>query len=153
MTVLTIRLIPDDVLRQVCRPVDVFGVDLAALADDMLETMYAAPGRGLAAPQVGITQRLFVMDAYWKTGDPNPQIFVNPVIVERSDAMLTQPEGCLSIPGDLTDVTRPDAVTVEWQDVTGAPHRGTFDGFAAACIQHEADHLDGILITDPERAA
>lgn len=148
MPILSIRLVPDPVLRVVCTPVTAFDVGLSELTDDMLATMYDAPGRGLAAPQVGVTQRIFVMDADWKTGAPAPMIFVNPQILKVSEDMATQPEGCLSIPGDLTDVTRPAQVTVAWQDVDGSAHEATFDGFKAACIQHEADHLDGILITD-----
>lgn len=146
-----IRQVPDPVLHVVCDPVTVFDASLALLADEMLETMYAAPGRGLAAPQVGITQRLFVMDTDWKTGTPKPQVFVNPVIVGRSGVNVTRGEGCLSIPGDLVDVARPDAVMMRWQNLEGDVQEGDFTGFAAACVQHEVDHLDGILITDPER--
>lgn len=151
MAVRAIRVVPDPVLRAVCDRVVVFDDALAVLVADMFATMYAAPGRGLAAPQIGVSQRVFVMDATWKTGEPAPLAFVNPVIVDVSDVSVTQPEGCLSIPGDLTEVTRPDAVTLRWQDLDGRAHEQRFDGFAAACIQHEVDHLDGILITDPQR--
>jgi peptide deformylase len=153
VTVRPIRLVPDPVLRQVCAPVTRFDADLKQLADDMLETMYAATGRGLAAPQVGEVLRLFVMDTEWKTGDPAPQVFVNPEIVGRSLVLVTREEGCLSIPGDLTPVARPDAVMLRWQELDCTWQEGEFEGFAAACVQHETDHLDGVLITDPERAA
>jgi peptide deformylase len=148
MTVLAIRKVPDPVLREVCTRVTVFDADLQRLTDDMLETMYAAPGRGLAAPQVGVLSRIFVMDAGWKTGDPTPMVFVNPDVLAASKTVVTQPEGCLSIPDDLTDVTRPDKVRLRWQDIAGAAHEADFTDFSAACTQHEIDHLDGILITD-----
>jgi peptide deformylase len=95
-----------------------------------------------------VAKRIFVMDETWKTGAPTPMVFVNPVVTAVSDAMVTQPEGCLSIAGEPTDVTRPAAVTLRWQDMTGIWQMQDFSGFAAACVQHEADHLDGILITD-----
>ena len=148
MAVRPIRTTPDPVLRVVCAPVTDFDSDLAALAQDMLDTMYAAPGRGLAAPQIGVSQRLFVMDATWKEGTPAPMIFVNPDVLARSTTLATMEEGCLSIPGDLVAVSRPDQVTLRWQGVDGAWHEETFAGFAAACTQHEIDHLDGFLITD-----
>lgn len=143
-----IRKVPDPVLRQVCAAVTMFDDALEQLAQDMLETMYAAPGRGLAAPQVGVHQRVFVMDATWKEGKPAPMVFVNPEILVQADTVVTQPEGCLSIPDQLIDVTRPDAVTLRWQSLDGAVQEDEFSGFAAACIQHEIDHLDGVLITD-----
>ncbi len=148
MTDLQLRFVPDPVLRAVCAPVTVFDAKLAAIAKDMLEVMYAAPGRGLAAPQVGITQRVFVMDATWKDGTPDPQVFVNAEMVECSEEIVVMAEGCLSIPDRTSRVARPAQVTLRWQDLDGAPQTGTFTGFAAACVQHERDHLDGILCTD-----
>ena len=145
---LIIRHVPDPVLRAVCTEVSTFDAELTALADDMLATLYAAPGRGLAAPQVGVTQRIFVMDATWKDADPSPMIFVNPVVLEASATREPGEEGCLSIPDTPCTVTRPIAVTLRWQDVTGAVQSQAFDGFAARCVQHERDHLDGILCTD-----
>lgn len=142
---------PDDLLRVECAPVVVFDDDLVRLAKDMLATMYAAPGRGLAAPQVGVTSRLFVMDVTWKDGDPAPQVFVNPEIVATSPEEVTQDEGCLSIPGDLVPVTRPAEVSLRWHGLDGLMQRADFTGFAAACVQHEIDHLDGILCTDYAR--
>lgn len=146
--ILPIRLWPDPVLRLRCAPVRMFDAALAALAQDMLDTMYAAPGRGLAAPQVGQTCRMFVMDVAWKTGAPDPFVCINPVIVQAGDVVVTAEEGCLSIPDTPMQITRPAAITLVWQDVTGQDQRADLDGFAAACAQHELDHLDGIVIFD-----
>jgi peptide deformylase len=114
----------------------------------MLDAMYAAPGRGLAAPQVGVTQRLFVMDTTWKDAAPTPQVFVNPQIIWCSETATTMDEGCLSIPGQLVPVTRPAEVDLRWQSLDGTTQQARQTGFAAACVQHEVDHLDGILCTD-----
>lgn len=143
-----IVLLGDPVLRARAAVVTVFDDSLHALAADLLDTMYAAPGRGLAAPQVGVSLRLFVMDVGWKTGDPAPQVFVNPRITDASDVLQPFTEGCLSIPGQTSRVARPDRVALVWQDLTGASQGGWFDGFAAVCVQHERDHLDGILCID-----
>lgn len=148
MPVRPIVRLGDPVLRARAAVVTVFDAALRALAADMFDTMYAAPGRGLAAPQVGVLQRVFVMDIGWKDGAPAPQVFVNPRITDASDVMQTYAEGCLSIPGVVSRVARPDRVLVEWQDVDGVRHSGWFDGFAAVCVQHERDHLDGILCID-----
>lgn len=122
--------------------------DVAALAGDMLETMYAAPGRGLAAPQIGVLQRLFVMDVDWKDADRVPWVFINPEIVEHSEAVEIGTEGCLSIPGVDTVVTRPSWVRLRWTDLAGECQDQRFDGFAARCVQHEMDHLDGLVTFD-----
>ena len=135
---------PDPVLRVVCRPVT---GDATALARDMLDTMYAAPGRGLAAPQVGVTERLFVMDATWKDGLPDPRVFANPAIVAREGRQVNE-EACLSIPGVPRRVARPERIVLEWDGARGTRRREAFEGFAAACIAHEMDHLDGVLILD-----
>ena len=148
MAVLPILLWPDPCLRQVSAPVDEVTQDVERLAEDMLETMYDAPGRGLAAPQVGVAQRLFVMDATWKDGRPDPMIFINPEIGELSEDQASNAEGCLSIPGITAEISRPARVQLAWTGVTGARYVQVFDGFAAACIQHEMDHLDGIVIFD-----
>jgi len=142
--------LPDPVLREVARPVAEFDAELGTLARDMLETMYDAPGRGLAAPQVGLGLRLFVMDVAWKEGTPEPQVFVNPEIVEASAEAVTREEGCLSIPGRTSRVARPAEVALRWRDLDGAEREGRFEGFAATCVQHEIDHLDGILCIDRE---
>lgn len=143
-----IILHPDPVLRQICEPVTWFDEMLDTLIADMFETMYDAPGRGLAAPQVGIPLRLFVMDATWKEGTRGPQVLVNPEVIGASEATQTLEEGCLSIPGILTPVTRPAVVKMRWQDQTGQAMEGEFSGFASACTQHELDHLNGVLSID-----
>lgn len=144
---------PDPRLRALCLPV--LGVDdaLRGLICDMFETMYDAPGRGLAAPQVGVLQRLFVMDATWKDAAETPLAFVNPEILWRSPEVQVNEEGCLSIPEHPVDVTRPAAIEVMWLDADGQQQRGAFEGFEAACICHEMDHLDGVLILDHEAPA
>ena len=146
---------PDARLRQVAAPVTAFDAALRDLAGEMTAIMYAAPGRGLAAPQIGELRRLFVMDAGWKdTGHRAPRVMVNPEIVSAGDATQVMDEGCLSLPGVIVPVQRPSEVTLRWQDLDGARHEETFTGFAATCVQHERDHLDGILCTDylPEDA-
>ena len=143
-----IRLVPDPVLRQACAPVVAFDEALAALARDMLDTMYAAPGRGLAAPQVGVALRLVVMDAGWKDGTPDPRVLVNPVLAWLSEARAVGEEACLSIPGPPVMVERAREVGLRWQDLDGTPREGRLSGFEAVCAQHEIDHLDGILCTD-----
>ncbi|MEL6609504.1 MAG: peptide deformylase [Pseudomonadota bacterium] len=143
-----ILLYPDPRLALVADPVEVFGDELRVLADDMFETMYDAPGRGLAAPQVGVGLRVFVMDATWKTGAPTPMVFVNPVVTPIGTDTVVHEEGCLSIPDTPRRVSRPARVHVTWQDLDGAAHEAEFSGFESACIQHEADHLDGRLILD-----
>lgn len=148
MALRPIVLLGDPVLRARAAGVTAFDADLKALADDMLETMYAAPGRGLAAPQVGVSLRLFVMDTGWKDGAPDPQVFVNPRITDASDTLVPFTEGCLSIPGVTSRVARPDRVALRWQDLSADWHEGWFSGFAATCVQHERDHLDGILCID-----
>lgn len=145
---LPIVTLPHPALRAVAEPVAAFDEGLARLAAGMLAAMYAAPGRGLAAPQVAVPLRLVVMDAGWKDGAPEPRVLVNPAVVAASEATLVREEGCLSIPGRLTPVRRPAEVTVRWQDLEGRPHEERLSGFAATCIQHEIDHLDGILCID-----
>ena len=145
-----ILTVPHDDLRAECAPVEEFGPELSALIRDMFETMYAAPGRGLAAPQIGVRHRVFVMDATWKDGERTPMVFVNPELVESSNTYSVLEEGCLSIPDQTSLVSRPSRVLLAWQDAQGVGQSGWFDGFSAACVQHERDHLDGILCTDYE---
>lgn len=145
---LDLRFDGDPVLRAVAAPVTDFDDNLELLVAEMLATMYAAPGRGLAAPQVGVSQRVFVIDTTWKDGDPTPQAFVNPQIVARADSTATGVEACLSIPGRAFAVARPTWVEMRWQDIAGEVQQGRFDGVEAICICHEYDHLDGVLITD-----
>ena len=139
---------PDPRLTTVCDPVGKVTAATRKLVLDMFETMYEAPGRGLAAPQVGVMQRIFVTDTTWKEGDRTPLVFINPEITDRATDLVTQEEGCLSIPGVLTPIARPAEVTLRWTDLEGMPREQRFTGFAAACVQHELDHLDGILTLD-----
>ncbi len=147
MAVLPILRWPDPRLKAPCAPATI-GPVLNSLAADMLDTMYAAPGRGLAAPQVGVSLRLFVMDTTWKQGRRSPVVAVNPQIVWRSPTTATGPEGCLSIPGPLPNVTRATEIDLAWTDLDGTPRSERLTGFAAICAQHEYDHLDGILTLD-----
>jgi peptide deformylase len=145
---LPVVLWPDARLARIAAPVSGRDDALAELIAQMFDTMYHASGRGLAAPQVGVLQRVFVMDEGWKRGEPSPQVFVNPVILDRSDAAAEGPEGCLSIPGLTVPVTRHTEVRVTWTDISGQPRDETLIGFAAICAQHEIDHLDGIVTLD-----
>ncbi len=139
---------PDPRLSQTCAPVDAVTEETLSLIKDLFHTMYAAPGRGLAAPQIGVMQRVFVIDTGWKEGADDPIAFINPEILGASDTTATQDEGCLSIPGVLAPVTRPGRVHVRWLAEDGTPQTRWFEGFAAACIQHELDHLNGTVTFD-----
>ena len=142
MPVLPILRWPDPRLRQACAPAPEAGA-LLDLIDDMFATMYAAGGRGLAAPQVGEMVRLFVMDAGWKDGEPAPEVMIDPSVIalERRDVVME--EACLSIPGVVVPVARPVAVTLGWRDRNDDWHMRDFDGAEARIIQHELDHLEG----------
>lgn len=144
MAVLEIVKWPDTRLTTVCDSVEQSD-DLVALIQDMFETMYHATGRGLAAPQVGVLKRLFVMDSTWKIGDRSPIACINPRIVERSEDIGSIKEGCLSIPGILVAVERPNWIVLEWTDREGATQRQKLAGDTARVAQHELDHLDGII--------
>ncbi|NNE52337.1 MAG: peptide deformylase [Sulfitobacter sp.] len=144
-----ILLHPDPRLKKVAKPVDDISDDLRALADDMLKTMYEAPGIGLAAPQVGILDRLIVLDCVKEEGEtPRPLVMFNPQVVAASDDLNTYEEGCLSLPDLYADVTRPRVVDVTWMDRDGKAKQETFDGLWATCVQHEIDHLNGKLFID-----
>ena len=139
---------PDPVLAKVCTPVQDIEGEARQLADDMLETMYAAPGRGLAAPQVGALLRLFVMDTTGTDTERAPRIVINPEILDRSDAQITGPEGCLSIPGVTADVERAEEITLRWTGLDGSVFVERLTGIEAICAQHECDHLDGKITFD-----
>jgi peptide deformylase len=140
---------PDPRLKKVAAPVPDLSDELRQLADDMLETMYDAPGIGLAAPQVGVGSRLIVLDCVKEEGaPPRPLAMFNPEVVASSDETSVYEEGCLSIPETYADVTRPAEVTVRWMDRDGNPAEETFDGLWAVCVQHEIDHLNGKLFID-----
>ncbi|MEL6101517.1 MAG: peptide deformylase [Pseudomonadota bacterium] len=144
-----IILHPDPRLKKVSTPVADLSDELITLADDMLATMYDAPGIGLAAPQVGVLSRLVVLDCVKEEGEtPRPMIMFNPEIVAASDELNTYEEGCLSIPEQFADVTRPKVVDVRWIDQQGNEQAETFEGLWATCVQHEIDHLDGKLFID-----
>jgi peptide deformylase len=143
-----ILTVPDAALRAVCAQVTVFDAALADLSEEMFAAMYAAPGRGLAAPQIGVLQRIFVMDVTWKTGTRTPRVFVNPHIVTANVALVVNDESCLSIPMLTVAVPRPRDLVLQWQDLDGAAHEEAFEGTDAVIVQHERDHLDGILCTD-----
>jgi peptide deformylase len=146
---LPILIHPDPRLKKLCDPVADLSDDLRRLADDMLETMYDAPGIGLAAPQVGVLDRLIVVDCVKEEGTPpRPLIMFNPEVTAASDEISTYEEGCLSIPEQYADVTRPAEVEVTWIDRDGNRRAEAFGGLWATCIQHEIDHLDGKLFID-----
>jgi peptide deformylase len=144
-----IILHPDPRLKKTCPPVTDLTDDLRALADDLLETMYHAPGIGLASPQVGVLQRLIVLDCVKAEGEaPRPLIMFNPEIVAASDETSVYEEGCLSLPEQFADVTRPAEVQVRWIDRDGNAQTEGMTGLWATCVQHEIDHLDGKLFID-----
>ncbi|MEZ5676529.1 peptide deformylase [Thalassovita litoralis] len=140
---------PDPRLKKVCAAVPDLSDDLRTLADDMLETMYDAPGVGLAAPQIGVLDRLIVLDCVKEQGEtPRPLIMFNPEVVAASDQTSVYEEGCLSIPEQYAEVTRPAEVTVKWIDRNGKEQQEDFAGLWATCVQHEIDHLNGKLFID-----
>jgi peptide deformylase len=148
MTIRPIITIPDPVLREVCAPVATVDDDVRKLADDMLETMYDAPGIGLAASQIGLLQRIFVLDVAKEDAPKEPMVFINPKIVWSSDDLSVYQEGCLSIPDYYEEVERPAEVTVQFLNREGAEQEIKADGLLATCIQHELDHLNGKLFID-----
>ncbi|MCC0038052.1 MAG: peptide deformylase [Brucellaceae bacterium] len=148
MSIRPLVILPDPVLRQVSKPVERVDDQLGKLADDMLETMYDAPGIGLAAIQIGEPLRMLVIDLS-KDDEPNePHVFINPEIVARMDDINVHEEGCLSIPDYYAEVERPAGVTVTYLDRDGTPRTMEADGLMATCLQHEIDHLNGVLFID-----
>lgn len=153
MTVMTILEIPHPGLREVAAPVAEITDATRTLIDDMFETMYDARGIGLAATQVGVAQRVVVIDLQEPAepeGEPvrDPRVFVNPELTWTSDETSQYNEGCLSIPDQYAEVERPARCRLTWRDRDGASHEGEFDGLMATCIQHEIDHLNGVLFID-----
>jgi len=148
MAKLSILTLPDPILRKVSAPVERVDDELRKLADDMLETMYAAPGVGLAAVQVGVLRRLVVLDTAKEEEPPRPLVLVNPEIVATGAEMRLHEEGCLSIPDVRVEIERPALVTVRYVDREGEPRELTAEGLLATAIQHEIDHLNGKLIID-----
>ena len=147
---------PEPVLRQISKPVETFDDELKTLVSDMFETMYAAPGIGLAAVQVGVPIRLLVIDLQ-EPADPDdpeskvvrdPRVFINPEILWHSDSEVPYTEGCLSVPEQYAEVMRPDKIRAKWQDSDGKAYEEEIDGLLAVCLQHEMDHLNGVLFID-----
>jgi peptide deformylase len=147
MAIRPILTIPDPRLRLVSEPVAP-GEDVRALVDDMFETMYDAPGFGLAAVQIGVLKRVVTVDLAKKDEPQQPQVFINPEIVSRSDDLSTYEEGCLSIPDIHEDVDRPAVTRVRYADLDGKTHEIDAEGLLATCLQHEIDHLNGVLFID-----
>ncbi len=148
MSKLDILVAPDPRLKLTAQAVPEVNDTVRRLMDDMLETMYAAPGIGLAAPQVGKPVRVIVIDLADKDEEPQPYRMVNPKIVDASEELRVTNEGCLSVPDFYADVERADTITVEYQDETGAQKVLKADGMLATCIAHEIEHLDGVLFVD-----
>ncbi|MCA0042349.1 peptide deformylase [Celeribacter litoreus] len=148
MALREIVLWPDARLSTVCAPVSEITDDIRHLVVDMFETMYDAPGRGLAAPQVGELIRLFVMDATWKEGEKSPLAMINPEVVSVSEEVCEIEEACLSIPGVSAHVTRPTRIEMRWKDLDGEIQTRAFEGVDARIIQHEFDHLEGLVHFD-----
>ena len=149
MTTRPILIHPDPRLKTVSKPVERITPEIGQLAEEMLATMYNAPGIGLAAPQVGVLARLFVMDCVKEEGaPPRPMVLINPEITWTSEETATHEEGCLSIPEQYAEVTRPERVRMRWTDLEGTSREEEFDGLWATCAQHEFDHLNGRLFID-----
>ena len=148
MTVKKILTEPDKLLRQVSQTVDYVGENERKLMDDMIETMYAAKGIGLAAIQIGFPKRIIVLDISKDETEKNPLYFVNPIIHNKDTEQTTYEEGCLSVPGQFAEITRPKKIEIEYLDYHGEKKILKAEGLLATCIQHEMDHLEGILFID-----
>jgi len=148
MAVRDILILPDKRLRQKSEPVATIGKTERALVEDMFETMYAAPGIGLAAIQIGVPARVVTMDLAKKDEPKAPLVFINPQVIWVSDETATYEEGCLSIPEYYEEVARPKAVKVKFLDLDGKPHEIEAEGLLATCLQHEIDHINGVLFID-----
>ena len=153
MALLPILETPHPLLRQISTPVEVVDDEIRALIKDMFETMYAAPGIGLAAVQVGVPKRLLVIDLQEpeeEGGEPvrQPRVFINPEILEKSETVQVYSDGCLSVPDQYAEVERPDHIRARWLDENGGTHEEALEGLIGICLQHEMDHLEGILFID-----
>ncbi len=148
MTIKPLIILPDPILRQVSKPVEQVDVEISRLADDMLDTMYDAPGIGLAAIQIGVPRRMLVIDVSREDEENKPLVFINPEVVASSEERSVYEEGCLSIPDYYAEVERPATVTVNYIDRDGKPQTVEADGLLATCLQHEIDHLNGVLFID-----
>lgn len=148
MTIKPLIILPDPILREVSKPIETIDSEVKKLADDMLETMYDAPGIGLAAIQIGVARRMLVLDVSKDGEDKTPLVFINPEVVSSSDARSVYEEGCLSIPDYYAEVERPAIITVRHLDRDGKEQVTEADGLLATCLQHEIDHLNGVLFID-----
>ena len=148
MAVKTILTEPNNILRKISKPVEKVGKDERQLMDDMLDTMYDANGIGLAAIQIGIPKRIIVMDIGKRDEKKEPRFFVNPVIKNKDQSKSTYEEGCLSVPNQFAEIDRPSKCEVEYLDYNGEKKILKAEGLLATCIQHEMDHLEGILFID-----
>ncbi len=159
MTILPIVIAPDPLLKERSHPVQTITDEIRTLAADMFETMYASNGIGLAAVQVGVLKRLIVVDTEWGSSrysdnesderkPGNPIVLINPEIVTSSEELRAYDEGCLSFPGQYSEVTRPDSVTIRYLDLDGKEQTLEADGLLATCIQHEIDHMNGVVFVD-----
>ena len=148
MSVKTILTEPNKLLRKISKPVESVGREEQELMDDMLDTMYAAPGIGLAAIQVGIPKRIIVMDISRDETKKEPRYFVNPIIKNKNSEKAIYEEGCLSVPNQFAEIERPNSCEVEYLDYEGNKQKLKANGLLATCIQHEMDHLEGILFID-----
>ncbi|MGB0381321.1 MAG: peptide deformylase [Alphaproteobacteria bacterium] len=148
MAILEILTAPDPRLEEVCKPVEAVDASIRQLMDDMLETMYDAPGIGLAAIQVGVHKRVIVVDVAKDGEEPNPIRMANPEIIDEDEELSVYQEGCLSVPDIFEDVTRPKRCVVRYLDEHNQPNELAMDGLLATCVQHEIDHLNGILFID-----
>jgi peptide deformylase len=148
MSIKTILTEPDQILRQISKPVEKVGKKEQQLMDDMLETMYAANGIGLAAIQIGVPKRIIVMDISKDEKNKKPMYFINPIIKNKDTSTSTYEEGCLSVPNQFAEIDRPKNCDVEYLDYNGEKKLLKAEGLLATCIQHEMDHLEGILFID-----
>jgi len=148
MSIKKILTEPNKILRQVSKPVEKVGKYEQSLMDDMLDTMYAADGIGLAAIQIGVPKRIIVMDISWSKGEKKPMYFVNPVIKEKDKEKSIYEEGCLSVPNQFAEIERPKKCELEYLNYEGKRKLLKTEGLLATCIQHEMDHLEGILFID-----
>jgi peptide deformylase len=148
MTIKPLIILPDPLLREPSKLIERVDADVTRLADDMLETMYDAPGIGLAAIQIGVPRRMLVIDVSREGEDKQPLVFINPEIVASSDERSVYEEGCLSIPDYYAEVERPAKVTAKYLDRDGKEQMIEADGLLATCLQHEIDHLNGVLFID-----
>ena len=148
MAVKKILLYPDPLLLRTCARIDTFDENLISLAKDLVDTMYDADGVGLAAPQIGINKRIFVMDCSREDEDKDFKIVINPEIEHESEELGSYKEGCLSIPGITEEILRPKVIKVVYQDMNGVLQRNTYDELWSTCFQHELDHLNGKLFID-----